>query len=164
MASFVCFKFKALFNQDLPADEARKIVQALARSSPQASFLVLRVLINGWPTSARFQESPTGPCLFGCAGCKDDLKHYLHCPQLHFAAAQSFGESSLFEPPAARFGLRCPLVGPEVWRAAVLTEIYLTAKGTQHSSNSFLTTLMLRKIATAAALKVRPWFRPPADR
>lgn len=46
------------------------------------SIKVLKCWCNGWATSCRFHEDKILPCLFGCSGKHDDLRHYLVCPHL----------------------------------------------------------------------------------
>ena len=44
---------------------------------------VIRTWLNGWHTSSRCQAARIYPCLFGCEGKRDDLHHYIICPQLY---------------------------------------------------------------------------------
>jgi len=43
---------------------------------------LLRTWTNAWCTSSRLHEASALPCLFGCVGFPDNLKHYLRCPIL----------------------------------------------------------------------------------
>jgi hypothetical protein len=158
MAGFIVAKANRLFGADFPKETGLAVVRVLARSSPQVFFLVLRVVTNGWTTSARFQEVLVGPCLFGCLGGLDDLEHYLECQCLHVVVAQAFGERIVREPSAARFGFCVPPGVLELWRAAVLSEVYLVVKGSPKSPDRHLPNLMLQRIASAAVHKVRPLF------
>ena len=81
-------------------DECIKIVSSFKTAD---SIKIIKTWANGWTTSYRMHENPRLPCLFGCAGCKDDQTHYVQCPNL-FALNKFFnaGESS---DPLVRLGL-----------------------------------------------------------
>ena len=49
------------------------------------ALMCLKTFPNCWPTSYRSHESILLPCIFGCTGCKDDLKHYIVCDPLWMA-------------------------------------------------------------------------------
>jgi hypothetical protein len=45
-------------------------------------FTIIRSWANGWTTTHRMHEPVKLTCLFGCTGCKDELRHYLECDRL----------------------------------------------------------------------------------
>ena len=53
-------------------------------------------------------ENPRLPCLFGCAGCKDDQTHYVQCPNLF--ALNKFFNAEESSGPLVRLGLVEPNV------------------------------------------------------
>ena len=67
---------------------------------------VLKGWCNGWATSQRYHEDKLLPCLFGCSGCSDDLRHYLQCP--HLFALWRFFAGEVSEDPLVRWGLISP--------------------------------------------------------
>ena len=71
------------------------------------SIKVLKGWCNGWATSCRFHEDKLLPCLFGCAGERDDLHHYLVCPHL-FTLWSFLSNMSVSELPLIRWGLIDP--------------------------------------------------------
>ena len=50
---------------------------------PGNAMKVIKTWLNGWHTSSRCQAARIYPCLFGCEGKRDDLHHYIICPQLY---------------------------------------------------------------------------------
>ena len=68
---------------------------------------VIKTLVNGWATSHRYHEEKLLPCVFGCSGCVDSLKHYMKCPALlAFRRFLACGVAS--EDPLIRRGLTNP--------------------------------------------------------
>jgi hypothetical protein len=73
---------------DPPAHVARRIVAALGvvgkSCRPCVSAACLRVLFNGWPTTARMRfmagAQTAGRCILGCNEAEDRIEHYLVCP------------------------------------------------------------------------------------
>ena len=78
------------------------------KSCPQSvKTCFLKTIINSWSTSHRMGESEFLPCIFGCSGCEDNLKHYLWCDPLWTLAASACGLPSCFLslPPIDRLCL-----------------------------------------------------------
>ena len=46
---------------------------------------------DSWVTSYRFQDEVELPCIFGCEGCHDTLKHYLRCDILWTTSCTALG-------------------------------------------------------------------------
>ena len=46
------------------------------------NFSWLRTVCNGWCTTTRMHEAITWPCIFGCTGDTDAIRHYMECPVL----------------------------------------------------------------------------------
>ena len=67
---------------------------------------VLKGWCNGWATSKRYQEGVLLPCLFGCIDEKDNLAHYLICPQL--LAIWKFLVEDVSDYPLTRWGVANP--------------------------------------------------------
>ena len=67
---------------------------------------VLKTWLNGWHTSSRCQAAHVYPCLFGCHGARDDLHHYIICPQLY--SLRKHLHRDLSQYPLDRFGLYSP--------------------------------------------------------
>jgi len=64
---------------------------------------VLRTWSNSWSTSYRYHESRLLPCLLGCPGMADNMKHYPCCPLIQEYVSAVFGRS-LFQECLDRFG------------------------------------------------------------
>ena len=56
---------------------------AVKALQPGNAMKVLKTWSNGWHTSSRIQATHINPCLFGCHGVRDDLHHYIVCPQMY---------------------------------------------------------------------------------
>ena len=69
---------------------------------------VIKTWLNGWVTSHRMHETPVLPCLFGCCGEKDTLKHYVMCP--HIYAFQRFLFADISSDPLVRLGIKHPSI------------------------------------------------------
>ena len=67
---------------------------------------VIKTWCNGWATSYRYHEGVLLPCLFGCADCKDELRHYFVCP--HLFALWTFLADNVSSDPLVRWGLIRP--------------------------------------------------------
>ena len=67
---------------------------------------VWKTWLNGWHTSSRCQATQFHPCLFGCHGARDDLHHYIICPQL--CSLRKYLYRDLSQYPLDRFGLYGP--------------------------------------------------------
>ena len=67
---------------------------------------VLKTWLKGWHTSSRCQATQFHPCLFGCHGARDDLHHYIICPQLYSLCKYLYRDLSQY--PLDRFGLYSP--------------------------------------------------------
>ena len=80
---------------------------------------IFTTLIGGWTTSVRMHEPVTLPCLFGCAGERDDILHYLLCSPLW----QIAGEALRVEPPLD-LGSRLCVVSPTPERAQLLALVF----------------------------------------
>ena len=39
----------------------------------------LKAIGGAWTTTTRMHESVKWPCVFGCANCQDEIRHYLQC-------------------------------------------------------------------------------------
>ena len=74
-----------------------KLLHAFAGTSSHLSMCWLKAVGGGWTTSVRMHESVLLPRVFGCLECKDELRHYLTCPNLWQLAreALSLMETSL---------------------------------------------------------------------
>ncbi len=70
------------------------------------SIRVWKTWINGWATSYRLHSTNLYPCLFGCEGAPDDLKHYVRCP--HLFALCKYLISHTSADPLERLGLVSP--------------------------------------------------------
>ena len=57
-------------------DKAFELAKA---SSYHDAIAWLKTVTNGWCTSDRMHEHVKLPCIFGCKGAPDNLKHYLEC-------------------------------------------------------------------------------------
>ena len=64
---------------------------------------IIKTWRKGWATSYRLHETPRLPCLFGCAGCKDEFAHYIYCPHLY--ALNKFFNGEVSNDPLSRLGL-----------------------------------------------------------
>jgi len=96
---------KKMFSVLHPDDIAPAILRRIQKHSPEEAAFVdlalvqslksfscslaaafsqqlLRTWTNAWCTSSRLHEASALPCLFGCVGFPDDIKHYLRCPIL----------------------------------------------------------------------------------
>ncbi|CAK0822839.1 unnamed protein product, partial [Prorocentrum cordatum] len=80
----------------------------LARCPCSWAMAVLRTWTDGWMTSARI-ISPEGqkPCVFGCLGKLDSLRHYARCPVMHRALRQALARPFPL-PWMTRWGLSDP--------------------------------------------------------
>ena len=67
---------------------------------------VLKTWLNGWHASSRCQATQFYPCLFGCHGARDDLHHYIICPQLYSLCKYLCRDLSQY--PLDSFGLYSP--------------------------------------------------------
>ena len=91
---------------------------------------------NGWATSCRFHEDKILPCLFGCVGERDDLRHYLVC--LHLFTLWSFlSNMSVSELPLIRWGLIDPCTS-NLNATACASPAIMRSGGISKQSNSFL--------------------------
>ena len=63
----------------------------IKKSTSVVQTCLLKTVINSWYTSHRMPEVPKLPCIFGCAECKDNLKHYLGCEPLSTLAVCACG-------------------------------------------------------------------------
>ena len=67
-----------------------QLIHNISPCSKEHKLSVIRSVLNGWVTSYRYHEAVLLPCVFGCkllhpihdSGYKDELAHYLRCPQL----------------------------------------------------------------------------------
>ena len=79
-----------------------KEFMVVLKSCPQSvKTCFLKTIINSWSTSHRVGESELLPCIFGCSGCEDNLKHYLWCDPLWTQVASACGLPSCFFVPAS---------------------------------------------------------------
>ena len=62
--------------------------------------------MNGWHTSSRCQAARIHPCLFGCDGKRDNLHHYIICPNLFDLC--KFLNKGVSHMPLERIGLCNP--------------------------------------------------------
>jgi hypothetical protein len=56
--------------------------------------MFIKTITNSWSTSNRYHETIRLPCIFGCEGAKDTLKHYLSCDILWTATCSGLGLDS----------------------------------------------------------------------
>ncbi len=72
------------------------------------SIRVWKTWVNGWATSHRYHSTNLYPCLLGCSGAPDDLKHYVRCPHLYALCKYLINHTSA--DPLARLGLVNPCI------------------------------------------------------
>ena len=71
------------------SSERRQLAQVLKSASSAQCTACLKTWVNSWSTSCRYHEADSWPCVFGCAGEKDDLSHYLTCDPLWSLACEA---------------------------------------------------------------------------
>ena len=89
------------FGVSLPIDIVAfcQNLQNTLRSIPASrrkgcSLMFIKTITNSWSTSNRYHEPIRLPCIFGCEGAKDTLKHYLTCDILWTATCTGLGLST----------------------------------------------------------------------
>ena len=94
----------APFQIDFDCDVNLELAFGLLKHlQPVTTTKVIKTWLNGWATSHRMKEEVVHPCLLGCAGCKDSLKHYIMSPHL-FAFCNYFFKA---DPcPLRRFAIK----------------------------------------------------------
>jgi len=96
---------------DINADGMLQVdlaTHTLKKAGGHIALKVLKTWLNGWATSHRMHEDPILPCLLGCRGQKDTLKHYIMCP--HVYAIQRFLLTEVSSDPLVRFGIKYPSI------------------------------------------------------
>ena len=82
------------------------IAGSLKKLNTYFAFSVVKTMINGWTTSARYHDGVASSCVFGCRYKKktDCISHYMCCPNLRRHISPIFGGPS-GEGVADRLGL-----------------------------------------------------------
>ena len=86
--------------------------------------IVIKSWTNAWCTTTRYHEAQIWPCIFGCRGCRDSLKHYCNCP--HFWSGVCSQEWAHVDP-IVRLGLEEPTTLRLKW-IVVASRVYHTIK------------------------------------
>ena len=88
----------------LPSATTRHGAHAIAQiklicrdAQPYMGLSVLRMMVRGICTSARFHDRPR-PCCVGCPRANDDLVHYARCPRFEMLARRLFQRHHLAAP------------------------------------------------------------------
>ena len=100
--------------------------QAASDSPRPDAYAWIKTASNGWCTSYRMHEPRKLPCIFGCRGCTDELKHYLSCHVLWSLIDEFF--TGCVDPSAAG---RINYVRPSPKKTMIISatfEVYHTLK------------------------------------
>ena len=103
----------------LPVDWVVVLTETLTLVRQHTSMCVFETLIGGWTTSWRMHERDKLPCIFGCNGESDDIRHYLLCSPLWQIAGESLGT----EPPLD-LGSRLCACDPNPEKARLLALVF----------------------------------------
>ena len=93
----------------------------------------LKCISGGWTTSTRMHEPVLFPCIFGCQGCSDELRHYLVCPSLWMIVAEVCGPA----PPVLIKDRLC-LCEPSMQKLHSLTVAHFVYHSTKNDTECFL--------------------------
>ena len=77
-------------------EEWKEFISVLKSCPQSVKTCFLKTIINSWATTHRMGERNVLSCIFGCANCEDNLKHYLSCDPLWSLAVSSCGLPSSF--------------------------------------------------------------------
>ena len=88
--------FEWVFNRELLAAHADRIKHICKPLPHGAVITLLRTWSNGWFTTHRIGgRADRRPCIFGCEGCYDELKHYITCEPLWTLLHTCVGSSTM---------------------------------------------------------------------
>ena len=71
-----------------------KLVVTMDKCKLHVRMCLFKTIIGGWTTSWRMHEPVKLPCISGCRGEQEDIKHYVNCSPLWVIVAELLGSSS----------------------------------------------------------------------
>jgi len=104
--------FEMFSPYDIFADGETNVELALETLHKSGGHVVTKVIktwLHGWVTSHRMTEDLILPCLLGCHGHEDSLKHYVMCPHM-YAMQQFLIAEEVSSDPLVRIGIKNPSI------------------------------------------------------
>ena len=135
LAALITKRVTTLFpecSEDILSVDWDNLFSMMGSLGMHTAMCVFKTYVNSWTTSRRFHEDVQLPCLFGCPGEQDDLRHYMRCNRLwrairvHTSVSQDLSairRLALLEPSPAR--LKLVAVAFSVYHAVKHSELAL---------------------------------------
>ena len=120
--------FEVDFDSEVDLDMALDLLHNLR---PNDTLKIIKTWLNGWVTSRRMHEELVLPCLLGCRGCEDSLRHYIMCPHVFAFCKYFFNSDSC---PLIRLGVKHPSINNLKILSCVFSA-YHALKGQVRSGN-----------------------------